>query len=332
MEIIVPPGAYSDTRQFHVSCAPVLSHSFGELFEPLTPMITVENGGDHSEETMTVQIPVQIPQGWFAAAFFFDRDQGKLEPMQLISTENDVITVNTRHFSDFIVTGIPQYLLDSYLAQGIRSDFYPGVDDFSFKNRGSYIEPRGHCAGQSIGAMWYYSAEPEGNQPLWGSYDNNFSDRPTPDLWEDDSYAYRFCSVLQKDVDWDSFERMFWLESQGRVWKQVNNQWQWVDVPGIGPEGTRNMFALSMLLTGEPQYVSIKSNAGGGHAMIVWSVTRDAMHIADPNYQGRDDRLIYFSNGAFIPYSSGDNWEDIQAGKGKNYETILYMAKSTLMP
>lgn len=332
MEIIVPPRAYGDTRQFQVSSAPVLSHSFGELFEPLTPMITVENGGDHSEETMTVQIPVQIPQGWFVTAFFFDRDQGKLEPMQLISTENDIVTVTTRHFSDFIVTGIPQSILESYLIEGIRSDFYPGVDDFSFINRGSYIAPGGHCAGQAIAAMWYYSAKPEGDQPLWGIYDNNFSDWPTPDLWEDDSYAYRFCSVLQKDYNVYSFEFDFWTEAQGRVWKRVNNRWQWVDVPGIGPEGTRNMFALAILLTGEPQYVSIRSDAGGGHAMIVHAVTRDALHIADPNYPGDINRTIYYSNGTFDPYASGDDWDEISAGRGKRYETILYLAKSTLMP
>jgi hypothetical protein len=240
--------------------------------------------------------------------------------------------VNTRHFSDFIVTGIPQSILENYLIEGIRSDFYPGVDDFSFINRGSYIAPGGHCAGQSIGAMWYYSAKPEGNQPLWGSYDNNFSDRLTPDFWEDDSYAYRFCSVLQKDLKWDSSERKFWLEAQGhQVWKLVNNQWELVDVPAIGPEGTRNMFALALLLTGEPQYVAIYSDSGGGHAMIVYAVTRDALHIADPNYPGDINRTIYYNNGEFDPYPSGDNWDEINAGKGENYETILYMAKSTLM-
>jgi hypothetical protein len=225
-----------------------------------------------------------------------------------------------------------QSMLDVYLADGIRSDFYPGVDDFSFTNRGSYIESGGHCAGQAIGAMWYYSAKPEGDRPLWGSYDNNFSDWFTPDFWKDDSYAYRFCSVLQKDVDWVSFERKFWLEAQGRVLHLVNNQWQWVDVPGIGPESTRNLFALSMLLTGEPQFVSIWSNDGGGHAMIVYAVTRDALHIADPNYPGDINRTIYYSNGAFDPYPSGDNWEEINAGRVKRYETILYLAKSTLIP
>jgi hypothetical protein len=138
--------------------------------------------------------------------------------------------------------------------------------------------------------------------------------------------------VLQKDIDWDSFAVNFWLEAQGRVWHLVNNQWELKDVPAIGPEGTRNMFALSILLTGEPQYVSIKSNTGGGHAMIVYAVTRDALHVADPNYPGDINRTIYYSNGVFDPYPSGDNWDEINAGRGKLYETILYLAKSTLMP
>jgi hypothetical protein len=66
--------------------------------------------------------------------------------------------------------------------------------------------------------------------------------------------------------------------------------------------------------------------------MIVYAVTRDALHIADPNYPGDINRTIYYSNGTFDPYPSGDNWDEINAGKGKNYETILYLAKSTLMP
>lgn len=333
MKITVPPGAYTEAKSFRVSSSPITSHTFGELFQPLTPMITIDNGGEHSEESMMVQIPVQIPADSFAMAFFYDENQGKLEPMQLISVGTDSITVATRHFSSFTVTGIAQSVLDTYLKQGIRSGFMPGVDDWSFVNRGSYIAPGGHCAGQSLGAMWYFTAQPVGSTPLWGSYDNNYRDWRTLDFWQDDSYAYRFCSILQKDIDWDSFSVDFWNEAQGRVWRIVDNQWKLVNVPALSAEATRNMFALAMLLTErEPQFVGIYSNAGGGHAMIVYAVTQDALHIADPNYPGNTNRLIYFNNGDFYPYFSGDNWEEINAGRGKNYEHILYLAKSTLMP
>jgi hypothetical protein len=137
---------------------------------------------------------------------------------------------------------------------------------------------------------------------------------------------------LQNDLNWESFALKFWEKAQGRVWKLVNNQWQFVDVPGIEPEGTRNLFALAILLTDEPQIVFVDSDAGGGHAMIVYAVTQDALHIADPNYPGDINRAIYYSNGAFDPYPSGSDWDAINAGQGENYETILYLAKSTLMP
>lgn len=333
MEIIVPPGAYNETKPFRISSAPINSHTFGELFQPLTPMIIIENGGEQSEETMTVKIPVQIPEDQFAMAFFYNENQGKLEPMQLISVETDSIIVATRHFSNLVVTGIARSVLDAYLAEGIRSNFFPGVDDWSYVNRGSYIESVGHCAGQSLGALWYFTTKPDGDEHLWGKYDNNLRDWRSPDFWQDDSYAYRFSSVLQKDIDWTSFSMKLWRELQGRVWRLINNQWELVDVPAIGPEATRNLFALSMLLTErEPQYVGIYSDSGGGHAMIVYAVTQDALHIADPNYPGDMTRVIYYSNGAFDPYPSGDNWEEINAGKGKNYEHILYFSKSTLMP
>lgn len=333
MEIIVPPGAYTAAKPFRVSSTPITGHTFGPLFQPLTPLITIDNGGAHAEESMMVQIPVQIPAGHFAMAFFYDEAQGKLEPMQLISVGTDSITVATRHFSSFTVTGIAQSVLDTYLAAGIRSGFYPGVDDWSFVNRGSYIAPGGHCAGQSLGALWYFTEKTDGPGHLWESYDNNYRDWRTLDFWQDDSYAYRFCSMLQKDIDWDSFSMDFWNEAQGRVWRFVDNQWKLVNVPALSPAATRNLFALSMLLTDrEPQFVGIYSNAGGGHAMIVYAVTQDALHIADPNYPGDINRVIYFNNGAFDPYPSGDNWEEINAGRGKNYEHILYLAKSTVLP
>jgi len=333
MEIIVPPGAYTAAKPFRVSSAPITNHTFGPLFQPLTPLITIDNGGEHAEESMMVQIPVQIPAGHFAMAFFYDEAQGKLEPMQLISVGTDSVTVATRHFSSFTVTGIAQSVLDTYLAAGIRSGFYPGVDDWSFANRGSYIAPGGHCAGQSLGALWYFTAKPVGPGHLWGSYDNNLRNWRTPDFWQDDSYAYRFSSMLQKDVNWGSFSNIFWNQVQGYIPRLINNKWEWIFVPAISPEATRNMFALSMLLTDrEPQFVTIYSNAGGGHAMIVYAVTQDALHIADPNYPGDINRTIYYSNGAFAPYPSGDNWVEINAGRGKNYEHIFYMAKSTLLP
>ena len=78
LEIQVPSGAYHDSKPFDVSSAPIEGHDFGEYFTPATPLISIENGGDYSEEFMTVTIPVEVPPDHFAMAFYYDGAAGTL--------------------------------------------------------------------------------------------------------------------------------------------------------------------------------------------------------------------------------------------------------------
>jgi len=121
-EIDVPAGAYEETRTFKVSYKVVESHAFGEYFHPISPLITVDNGG-YSGELMTIKIPVEIPDGHFAMAFFYDEKAGTLEGMPLIDVEQDSITVATTYFSNVVVSSIVHYLLpdeDGNLVQGLE--------------------------------------------------------------------------------------------------------------------------------------------------------------------------------------------------------------------
>jgi hypothetical protein len=70
---------------------------------------------------------------------------------------------------------------------------------------------------------------------------------------------------------------------------------------------------------------------GGGHAMVAYSVTQDAIGIADPNYPGMRNRKVYYSDGQFQPYSSGANAEDIAAGQGKLYDWIRFVSNRTMI-
>ncbi|MBK8641821.1 MAG: hypothetical protein IPN15_06215 [Saprospiraceae bacterium] len=76
-----------------------------------------------------------------------------------------------------------------------ESGFRPGIDDWEFPNEGSYIEPEGHCAGQSLTAMWYYHVHKLSlnEHPLY----DRFSTLPSP-IWQDNVKGYRFSSVIQK--------------------------------------------------------------------------------------------------------------------------------------
>ncbi|MDD5591616.1 MAG: hypothetical protein PHY18_06825, partial [Dehalococcoidales bacterium] len=104
MKLDVPAGAYSDSRSFEISYAPIKGHDFNEYFNPISPMITVKNGGEYSEELMMVTIPVTIPDDSFAMAFYFDAATGKLEGIPLVDETPNSITIATRHFSSFLIS------------------------------------------------------------------------------------------------------------------------------------------------------------------------------------------------------------------------------------
>jgi hypothetical protein len=292
----------------------------------------VDNGGGYSEDPMYVRVPVKVPDDSFAMGFLYDEKTKQLEGMPLAGSDAESVTIATRHFSSFFISMIKK----AFLKKDIDSGFRPGIDDWQFTNRGSFIASGGHCEGQSLSAMWYYCTQPDGKDKcLYGRYDNNGKTPATPELWQDDSLGYRFCSIVQaenrafKDTSFEDF----WDNLGGVGWKLVNNSWQKYDVPGIGDEAAYNLFAYSIIATGEPQEVIIRSNAGGGHSMIVYKIVGNALYIADPNYPGNTDRKIVFysGDGKFKPYNSGANREDIEAGNGKAYEKIMYAAKSAVV-
>lgn len=65
--------------------------------------------------------------------------------------------------------------------------------------------------------------------------------------------------------------------------------------------------------------------------MIVYRIVNGQMYIADPNYPGNTERRITYTNGKLSPYNSGANKEEIDAGNGKAYDQIAYMAKTSMI-
>lgn len=309
LEVIVPANSYDTATSFTLSTAPIEKHTFGKAFKPVTPLITIDNGGAYADEIMSVTIPVQVPEDQFAMGFFYDAASQKLSGMNLISSDANSITVGTRHFSSFLVSMISR----AELREDIDSGFRPGVDDWQFPNYGSYITPDGHCAGQSLTALWYYVTKPDGpGATLYGRYDNNGQDPATPSFWYDDSLGYRLVSVVHESIDWGSVANTLWT-----------------NLSGVSDEVTYNLFAYAMKMTGEPQETGIFSKVGHGHDMICYRVKDGELYIADPNYPGDTGRRIKYENGAFLPYNSALNAQAAQAGQGESFETIEYCAKTT---
>ena len=332
----VPPGAYTASTSFKISYAPITEQTFGSAITPISPMISVDNGGQLSAEPIYIRVPVSVPDGYIAMGFLYDKNTGNIESMPLSSADSESVTVSTLHFSSFFISMIEKTLLE----QDIVSGFIPGVDDFQFVNRGSYIAPNGHCAGQSAVAQWYYLTKPDGTDAhLYNRYDNNDNQPKTPDLWMDDSYGYRLSSVVQSDygaaTNKIDNEEEKWLALTGITYTHtlVNNKIKWEkhESPGLGDNFTRCLFAYGILVTGQPQQIGIFSNAGGGHSMLVYRADKENLYIADPNYPGNTDRRITYSNEAFVPYNSGANGDEIAKGNGKAYEKIVFYPVSAML-
>jgi hypothetical protein len=329
----VPANSYASNLTFKVSYAPITNQTFGIDITPISPMISVDNGGTFSNNLMYVRVPVKVPDGYFAMGFYYDTTTRQLEGMPLLSTDTDSITIGVRHFSDFFISMISKSLLKT----DIDSGFLPGVDDWQFKNNGSYIAPTGHCEGQSLTALWYYVTQPDGpNARLYGRYDNNGDIPATPAFQDDDSLGYRFASVIQDDIQIDA-TNSFWLNAGGKGFQKDSNQkWQLVNIPGIGDEATWNLFAYSIQATHEPQLVVIWADNGSGHAMIVYRIDGNNLFISDPNYPGKPktgntERHISYANGIFKPYDSGTNANEIEKGDVTVYGNIQYYAKTTVL-
>jgi hypothetical protein len=337
--IDVPPNTYTDSRTFKVSSAPIARQTFGDDIDPISPMITVENGGGYADGVMYVRVPVIVPEDSFAMGFIYDEKTGQLTGMPLADVDAESVTLSATHFCSFFISKIKKALLK----KDIDSGFRPGIDDWQFRNVGSYIAPKGHCEGQALTALWYYCTQPDGKGLcLYGRYDNNGNEPATPDLWEDDSLGYRFCSVIQKELRFGDNVTItpgkatlddFWTNLAGRAWDGVAGKW--IDVPAVlSDELTFYVFAYTIRATRQPQEVGLWSDAGGGHAMIVYKVVGNALYVADPNYPRNTDRKIIFysGEGKFKPYQSGANRKEIEKGNTKSYEKIVFQEKSTIVP
>ena len=310
LTVTVPANAYSAAKQFSISYAPVQSHTFGDLFKPATPLISINNGGEISKTYMQVKIPITVPDGSLAMAFLYDDQTKTLEGLPTLARDANSVTVGTRHFSNIILSLINR----SLLKPDIDSDFRPGIDDWQFTNFGSYIAS-GHCTGQSMTAMWYYIEQPDGKGlTLNGRYDNNGDQPATPNLWQDDSQGYRFCSVVWEDMDW------------GALGRSLTE-----DYIASDDQDTFDLFRYSMQLTKQPQMTEIwNTTIGGGHALVVYRIKDGNLYVADPNWPGNEDRSIVIAAGKFKPYESGENAAEIALGNSKKYDKITYVAKTSL--
>ena len=319
--ITVPEGAFGRETEFTVTATPVKAYTAGKLFNPVTPLITIDGGRAFAGADMTVKIPVSLHDGEFAMAFFFDRKTGSLEGIPCLRQDADSVTVVLDRFSDLLVSKTDYAELDRLVGKKpVDSGFLPGRDDFAAPNYGSYAAPDGQCSGQSVAALLYYTDF----RPKYGPLrrvdmaDNN-KHPATPDFYYDDALAYRMCSKLQPLSSRPRPETLAGLRDAGGTL-------------------TYYSFLYAILLTGEPQLAAVRTaDDTGGHVLIVYKVTENALWLADPNYPGHANRKIAVQRVADAatghwPVAIGSyNGEATADGVPQAYPRIAYFGHTALI-
>ena len=306
---------------FVIKSYPVVSHTFGSDFNPISPIIEVNNGHDFGNETMLVEVPITKTDNEFAMGFYYDETDGSLEAIPTVELTNEKIVLAVKHFSKIVVGDISlneMMNLTQNPSGNLDTGFMPTIDDWNYVNYGSQIASGGHCAGQSLTMSWYYTEKHiKENQPsLFGRFDNN-DETDTPNFWEDDNNAYRFSSVVQDSVDFSSSE---WMD--------------FINYSISSPKNVFYAFAYAIKVTNTPQLMAIfPADFGMGHAILAYKVEGNKIYVADPNFPGQTDRYVEYDpvNEVFKPYSSGANAADISTNGATAYTNIVYVAKSALI-
>ncbi len=286
LKLRIPGDAYGAPVEFVVSTRPVTVEGYGGKVTALSDLITVENGGAYSASPMTVTIPVTIPEGMFAMGFF-RHDDGSLEAMPLVGETPTSVTVATRHFSSFLVLAVAEAALPENVGTGFR----PGEDDFQAPNYGTLVSRPGACAGQSIGAIWYFlERRSKGASQLYGLTDNLGRGGTMP-FWQDDRSQYRLTSAIQKAIDWTSLAAKLSIA----MTETDSDSLQW------------DAFRYAMLVTGHPQLVGLEETGlPGGHAIIAYAATPTGLWVADPNHPGELRNIAWNATARrFDAYASG---------------------------
>jgi len=275
LRLLVPAGAHDGEVAYTVGRREVLGSNFPAWIVPASPLYVIENGDAVAAQPILVEIPADLPSGGFAMGLFYDEAGGRVEAMPLVGIGEGVVTVAAAHFSSILAVRLPDWGPGRPARATVDTGFRPGVDDWQFVNWGSYLVPGGHCAGQSMSAMWYYIEQRLGGGPaLYGRFDNNGA-AATPDLWEDDSQAYRLASTVQQDLNDGWFDPV--LQSYASLVQARVDDLQYT------------AFMAAMAITGHPQFVGIWDTqaTGAGHAMIVYRGDPSGLQVADPNYPGQ---------------------------------------------
>ena len=311
LRLTVPAGAFATERPVRISYQPITGHTLGEGVRVLTPLIEVDAGPGYADQIMQLKLRVDVPAGHFAMGFFYDEATQELEGIPDIARDDTSITLVTRHFSKVCLVSMSLDLLFGVIDTGFRV----GVDNWPFANPSNYLVPGGTCSGMSVASLYYFEKLKATEGPLYTRYNNDGAPNAATSLGEDDARAIQLCATAQ------------WFETNF----QSQEYWNWVRTSEErGQLWTFYKVALSMQLTGKPQYLAIYPETGSGHALVVYrKVGWEKLYVADPNFPTDDDAHIVFDldNERMENYTSRYN----AVSTDRIYTRMMYFGRSAMV-
>jgi hypothetical protein len=318
LTIDVPRNAYTRDIELIVKEYDLKSYDLPDTINPISPMIELDDQfTDYTSLPVSITVPIDIDSSTtFAMAFYFLED-GTLEAIPTTQLSNHSITIQSLYYRPFFISSINLIELESYATNGnsITTGFEPGEDDWPFANRGSALEPNGHCAGQSLTSMYYYITQTRnGEESLFTAANND-----TPIFWFDDRDGYRYSSVIQNKI---SFTSPAFLSFTDNTMKS-----DYLSYHG---------FLYAMHITGNPQFMAIYAHTNGlvfsGHALLAYKAENGRIYVSDPNFPSVTDRSIsYSSTSGYTTYNSGDNAQAIQQFQTIDYDTFSFVGISSFV-
>lgn len=304
LEVRFPSGYYPVSTDVTISVMTIQKALLSPEFKPITPLISIYDGGACSDEPVEVKIPAKVSNGSIPVAARYDPVTGRFESLPVIEVDSENVTIatndltglrspsaSTRQVLDnsgslIEVAGffVLFEMIEADLPDAVDSGFRPNVNMWKNVNRGTFLHHNGHCAGSVISALWAFSQKV--NPAIYGNYDPNKTDS----IWEDDIHAIRLNSVIQGECDWTA--------PAGKLADKMSS---------ISDEKTLKYFKAALHLTRQPQLIAMYS-ISGGHALIVYRVEGNTLYIADPNFPGVE-RTLSLSDGTFPPFSASLNSE-----------------------
>jgi len=320
LTIEIPAGSYESQVSFTISESPILDFKAESEAVFLSPLISIENGGILSKELIKVKVPVTVPEGHFAMAFFYDQETGDFEGIPTVREDDSSLTFVTTHFSSATCLGVPLTFLD---ALSMDTYFYGGKDAWNLPNYGSYLTPNGYCRGMNLTALYYFKYKKPANfVGLWKDDNGNGlgSGMETPDFWQDDKWAIQYCSAAHTlAADDASFDLM--LKRLEQIKGEVKGRTLSI------PEENFYQIAFALWVDNEPQLLYVMGTKDGktvAHSLICRAKDIGFLYVVDPNYPKIWDRVIGFDlfnqDPTFYPYDSpsGDLFDRIGYG-GSTY-------------